>query len=503
MKVSGSQSISRRGFLKNLTGGVAFSIFNSVPDFSKGESAKSNELFHVYKIPDDPFIAQENSNYHAGIETLLFAMASKGLKFYRSDIKTALSGRRGLIEPDDVVLIKVNAQWKYRGCTNSDLIRGLVQRILDHPDTFRGEIVILENGQGRGSLNCDTQTRQMTYPDRSVHANANDEEHSFLYLVGEIFNDPRVSAYLLDPIRNIFIDDQDHLTDGYRIDRYVSYPCFTSFGGRRIELKQGVWNGNGYSQNLKLINVPVLKHHDVGGSEITGALKHFYGLVTMKDGYSRLRHYSGLGYTCGTMVATVCTPVLNIMDAIWVSHASLAGYPERKTFRANQIVASQDPVALDYWAARHILYPIDKNHRHHPRFFKIDKWLRQAMNTINQLGGLRDVRKGILVDQVTKDEREMLVHSEKTRTYVISGKVTLAENQSALAKGKGLGGVVLNGLPGSPVTNELGRFKAHVFAGWSGKIYPEKKGFIFKPRKRTFSSVYSPQRGQNFTALNS
>ena len=50
-----------------------------------------------------------------------------------------------------------------------------------------------------------------------------------------------------------------------------------------------------YQQNLKLINVPVLKHHDRGGSEITAALKHFYGLVTMSDGQSPSRHYSGPG----------------------------------------------------------------------------------------------------------------------------------------------------------------------------------------------------------------
>ena len=34
----------------------------------------------------------------------------------------------------------------------------------------------------------------------------------------------------------------------------------------------------GYTQNLKLINVPVLKHHDEGGSEVTESLKHFYGV---------------------------------------------------------------------------------------------------------------------------------------------------------------------------------------------------------------------------------
>jgi hypothetical protein len=113
-----------------------------------------------------------------------------------------------------------------------------------------------------------------------VHANANDERHSFLYLVNTIFRDPRVSSYLLDPIRGRFIAADDHHTDGYRRYEDVSYPCFTTAGGTRIELKEGIWQGDGYEQNLKLINVPVLKHHDTGGSEITASLKHLYGVLS-------------------------------------------------------------------------------------------------------------------------------------------------------------------------------------------------------------------------------
>ena len=148
-------------------------------------------------------------------------MGSRGLKFYRSEQETEISGPQGLIEADDVVLVKVNAQWKYRGCTNSDLIRGLIQRLLDHPDGFSGEVVIFENGQGRGSLNCDTSA---AYGDDLVRANANDESHSFLYLVNTVFRDyENVSSYLLDPIRSTFIAADDHLTDGYRKYANVSY----------------------------------------------------------------------------------------------------------------------------------------------------------------------------------------------------------------------------------------------------------------------------------------
>ena len=401
--------ISRRSFLKGSIAGVCFSILSPLIK-AGGQTNPVNPIFWVTEIPDQPFYGRGNSNYHAGLDSLLHLMGDRGLKFYRSAGETALSGPLGLIEPQDVVLIKVNAQWKYRGCTNSDLIRGLIQRILNHPDGFDGEVVIFENGQGSGNLNCDRGGSG--YPDTNVHANANDENQSFLYLVNTIFNDPRVSAYSLDPIMNTFIGATDHVTNGYRTYENVSYPCFTTAGGHRVELMEGILQGSGYSQNLKLINVPVLKHHDTGGSEITASLKHFYGIVSMADGQSPFRHYSGLGETCGKMIVSLRTPVLNIIDATWVSVSTLSGYPPESTFRANQILASQDPVALDYWAAKYTFYPIDNNPRHHPDFPGIDQWLTGARDIINSRGGLSDPGSGILIDSVTKNEGEMEAHQQ-------------------------------------------------------------------------------------------
>jgi hypothetical protein len=400
------EGISRRGFLKGSIAGICLSFFNPFHRVAKGQTSSFSPLFWIKDIPVHPFYPEDTDD-HAGLDALLDLMGENGLKFYRSPQETALSGPQGIIQHDDVVLIKVNAQWKYRGCTNSDLIRGLIQAILDHPDGFTGEVVIFENGQGRGSLYCNNTGSN--YPDGMVHANANDENQSFLYLVNTIFNDPRLSSYLLDPIRGTFIEADDHVNDGYRKHEDVSYPCFTTAGGHRVELLEGLWQGSGYSQNLKLINVPVLKIHS--GSEITASLKHFYGIVSMNDGQSSFRHYSGLGETCGKMVASVRTPVLNIIDAIWVSFSSLSGYPAAATFQASQILASQDPVALDYWAAKYILYPITQNSRHLPApGGTIDRWLTAARDIINGNGGLYNPDDGILAEAVTIDEQQMVTH---------------------------------------------------------------------------------------------
>jgi hypothetical protein len=400
--------IGRRTVLKGLAAGA---VLGSLEPFRlvarAAEPGGGSDLFWIRNVPVNPFT--KGNNRHAGFAALVSLMAAHGILFYRSAVSGPARGPSGMIGRRDVVLVKVNAQWKYRGATNSDLVRGIIQAILSHPDGFTGEVVIIENGQGRGSLAC--RTSQAYGGDTSVRANANNERHSFRYLVRTVFGEPRVSAYLLDGIRGRFIGRRDHATQGYRRLGAVSYPCITTRGrGRRVELREGIWRDGRHRRGLKLINVPVLKHHDVGGSEITGALKHCYGLLSMADGHVAERHYAGLGQTCAEMFASVRAPVLNVMDATWVSHASLGGYPPQTTTRVNQIMASQDPVALDYLAAKEILYPIDGNPRHHPDFPGIRQWLTAARDRINELGGLSDPEGCLSQRQVTLDESLMRVH---------------------------------------------------------------------------------------------
>jgi hypothetical protein len=346
------------------------------------ERDTKSKIFQIKNCPKP----KGEGNHHEGIDALLNLMAGQGHKFYKTQEDSDLGGPAGVIDRSDVVLVKVNAQWKYRGCTNSDLIRGLIQRILLHPDGFSGEVVIFENGQGGGSLDCDSMWGRQ-YTDTGVHANAEDESHSFSYLVNSVFSDDRVSMYLLDPLRETFIDNDDHSIDGYRRTGEVSYPCFTTSKGNRVELKEGVWNGSSYDDNLKLINVPVLKHHD--GCGVTGAVKNYYGILSMADGWRRERHYEKIGAHCGEMIAKVRAPDLNIMDCIWVTPIKWAGYPPENTKRLDQVLASLDPVALDYWVSKHLLYPIDGNEEHNPDEYQpLKGYLAQVRDRVNANGGL-------------------------------------------------------------------------------------------------------------------
>jgi hypothetical protein len=76
---------------------------------------KASKIFWVKGIPDQPF-GFEHPNNHMGVDALLDLMAFNELSFYKRKNSFSQPEAYGLIAADDVVLIKVNAQWKYRGC---------------------------------------------------------------------------------------------------------------------------------------------------------------------------------------------------------------------------------------------------------------------------------------------------------------------------------------------------------------------------------------------------
>jgi hypothetical protein len=61
-------------------------------------------------------------------------------------------------------------------------------------------------------------------------------------------------------------------------------------------------------------------------------------------------------------------------------------------------------------------------------------------------------------------------------TYTISGSVGVPE-------------VVMQGLPGEPLTDQSGVYSAEVPEGWSGRVTPMKEGFSFEPPSRIYTRV--------------
>lgn len=403
---------SRRAFLKTVGAGTAGL---AAARYARSSETARSQIFRVYNIPTPDF---SWTNNHPGIESLLFRLASAGRHFYQSASGHPLSSRTGMIASDDVVLVKVNAQWKYRGATNSDVVRGVIQRILDHPDGFTGEIVIIENGQGRGSLNCDT-TAGCDGGTREVHANAENESHSFSWMVDELFQDSRVGERLLDGVRQSFIDENDHDTEGFRRDENaISYPCFFTPQGRRIELKHGIWDGQAFDKSkLKWISIPTMKDHK--DLNVTGCSKMMYGMMSLWGMPFDFHVPQEGGRLIGNFYTTIGEPVIHILDNIWVPHASLCGYPPDTTTRRNMICAGFDPLAVDSWAARHILYPISGDPAHDPDIPGLFRsYLLEAVDVLNANGGVDGGREAIIdparIDVEHQDQREVQVALSKS-----------------------------------------------------------------------------------------
>jgi len=315
----------------------------------------------------DIFVVNGTKGGDGGVIELINLMGKHGLCFYKSPETGKNKGLNGLIARDDVVLIKVNGQWDERGGTNTDLLKELIQAILDHPDGFIGEIIIADNGQAQygsagsgGSLSWS-------------RSNAEDTSQSVQKVVDMFSESHKVSTYLWDTITTRQVKEyvEDDMEDGYVVNTtanprtgiMVSYPKFKTKFGTYVSFKLGIWDPKTKTydgERLKVINVPVLKTHSI--YSVTACVKHYMGVVSDKLTRSlgaRAHNAVGTG-GMGTEMVETRLPVLNIIDAIWVN--AVPNYGPRTPYniatRVNIIAASTDPVALDYWAAKYILMQV-------------------------------------------------------------------------------------------------------------------------------------------------
>jgi len=335
------------------------------------------------------------------VSELINLMGERGLPFYKSDTEGKNQGLGGLIAKNDVVIIKVNSQWDERGGTNTDILKAIIEAITNHPDGFIGEIVVADNGQdqygsfgGGGSLDWQNN-------------NAENRSQSVQKVVDMFSDSYNVSTYLWDEItlQSVGEYSEGDMKDGYIVNQTanpttgikVSYPKFKTKFGTYISFKRGIWNPETDSYDdarLKVINMPVLKSHSSYG--VTACVKHFMGVTSDKLTGHNAHQSVGSG-GMGTEMVETRMPTLNILDAIWIN--ANPGLGPRTSYsqatRVNVIMASTDPVALDYWAAKHVLMQaaqilgfgnlasIDPDNTASGSF---GKWLRLSMQEIQNAG---------------------------------------------------------------------------------------------------------------------
>lgn len=311
------------------------------------------QVFHMTYCPQTP-----DGDRFTGLDDLIALMGHEGLKFYRSPTATMESGPAGIIGPDDVVVIKINYQWPERGGTNVDLLRGLVRRLVEHPDGFTGEIVVCENAQFASVSGFDR-------PENNAEDHAMSPHDVVVEFQGQGYT---ISHYDWGGIQSVSVGEysEGNMTDGYVVLDYdpllqgrVSYPKFRTSAGTYVSLRYGTWDtaAEAYDrQHLKFINVPVLKsHHSTYG--VTACVKDYMGVVT--GGLGTGSHGAIANGILGALLGMIQVADLNILDCIWVNANPYSGPSTtyEGATRRDELVAGVDPVAADRWAAGNILIP--------------------------------------------------------------------------------------------------------------------------------------------------
>lgn len=311
-----------------------------------------HDVFVVDHVPP----ARPGGPRHDGVDALMRLLAEGGVHLYKSGADDFLASPEGLIARDDVVLLKVNAAWDQRGMTNTDVVRGIITAVLSHPDGFTGEVVVVENCEGGVDY-------------LQQYNNAEDTGQTFQSVVDSYGDPGKVSASSWWSFTDTMVNDFD-LGDGRTgyvwLGDNISYPKWTTPRGTRISLRNGVWNGTGYDKSrMKLVNVPVLKSHSCAG--VTGCMKNFMGVPSIHRTTDQHGDLLYRGFM-GRLMSQLFYPTLNILDAIWVSPSHPRGpeAPYSLAVRTDVLLAGTDPVAVDYYAGKHVLYPVSGYGRHDP-----------------------------------------------------------------------------------------------------------------------------------------
>lgn len=356
-----------------------------------------------------------------------------------------MGGIQKFIGPKDVVLLKPNCQWWNQGRTNLAAMKGFIDLVLGIPG-FEGEIIIGENhhfmddslpGNEKDNIRGWTQLSD-------INGEIDEKKYSMNGLV-ELYHQqgyknvskvhwrdggPKHDDWGNGQNGGIISSPADG--DGYiwSDETYtfsvlmglkkwkvkMTYPVFTSpYSGVGIDFKNGVFARHPgkkieylKDQRLKFINFPVLNDHgkDTG---ITSAIKNYMGITDLScgdwgvkpEGYYNVHACGGRYYKyakagpLGHFMKTIRKADLNIVTADWVGWGHRTDVS--KATQCKTIVASNDPIALDYYGAKYLLYPLSRNQDlHDPDYKKSSarKFLDVALEALGE-GVLAEKRMSV------------------------------------------------------------------------------------------------------------
>jgi len=319
-----------------------------------------------------------------------------------------LGGIRKIIGPEDMVVIKPNVQWWNQGAPNLAAVQCFVEMVLEMSGGFHGEVIIAENCH-RGASPWSSKSsgwvppfeRNSDIPD--IH-NYNDLTGSLKKRYADRFStvhwiDVDAGARRVygpkDGDGYVYCDGTggvpllscgNGLSGEQARTTIMTYPVFTTGQGRIVDFKNGVWQKNSYTgQPLRFVNFAALNNHSISCG-VTSAIKNYLGVTDLSNNgnSAKARHLTDkyvnfhgfplnedppkeqvqlLGAEVSAFMKTVRKADLNITTAEWIG---LASRTEPPVARTRAILASTDPVALDYHATRYLLYPNSSIAHHNP-----------------------------------------------------------------------------------------------------------------------------------------
>ncbi len=317
-----------------------------------------------------------------------------------------IGGIEKVIGTDDVVVIKPNVQWWNQGAPNLSALKAFVDLIMNRSGGFNGEVVIAENcHRGSTPWNSAGWARRFEWnSDLQDINNMNDlctllkerygARFSTCHWVDVDAGNRRVNGPEEGP-GYVYCDGSGGVPlisfkNGAGGDEHrsiiMTYPVFKTEKGTIIDFKNGVWEKGAYTeQPLRFINFAALNHHSTYGG-VTSAVKNYLGISDLSGGpdprnggrltkdYYNFHSFpfnkwspgpreGMLGAEIGAFMNKIRKADLNITTAEWVGLASRVDLPVART---RAVLACTDPVALDYHAAKYLLFPNSRIPLHDP-----------------------------------------------------------------------------------------------------------------------------------------
>ncbi len=317
-------------------------------------------------------------------------------------------GLERLVGSEDVVLVKPNVQWWNQGAPNLSAAKALVELVMGRPGGFRGEVVLAENCH-RGPRPWESMSSGWAHAfvrnaDLDGIKSFNDLAAALKNRFGDRFsvchwvNVGAGAARVYGPSDGpgyVYCDGTGGVPriafgNGAKGKRFretiMTYPICRTDRGTLVDLRQGVWEQGGCSgRPLTFINLAALNHHSTYCG-MTSLIKNYLGVSDLSGGPDpadggRLDgvHYNFhsfpfdkwapgpmpgmLGAEIGVYLSSVRRAALNIVTAEWVGLASRTDPPVAHT---RAVLASTDPVALDFHSAKYLLYPNSRIRFHDP-----------------------------------------------------------------------------------------------------------------------------------------